>query len=136
MDQRERLRLRLAGAACPACGRRYRGTEVGILAQREALAFVRLLCGGCGTERLTLLTDAPGEGPVIDEAVDRRLTGGTAGGQAVSGGGPAATGRGWAAAGGPLQAEDVAAVHAFLAGYRGDLRGLLGRDRGSGPTGR
>ncbi|HEX8940184.1 MAG TPA: hypothetical protein VF763_08465 [Candidatus Limnocylindrales bacterium] len=110
MDPRERLRLRLAGSACARCGRPYRGDDVRVLAQRESLAFVRSVCRGCGGEALDLLTDLdddPASAPSL--ALPPR---------------PAAPDA--------VRLEDVRAMRAFLARYRGDVRGLLdGRGQGS-----
>ncbi len=119
MDPRDRLRLRLAGSACTACGRRYGGDDVRVLAQREDVAFVRLRCRGCGVETLALVTGGPAEHDGF-AAPPGDLT-------------PADEAR--LADGRPVDADDVLAVHRFLADYEGDLRGLLGGHRRPGPTG-
>lgn len=125
MDSRDRLRLRLVGTGCGACGRPYRASGIRVLAQREDLAFVMLRCESCGTDGLALIA---GEATDVDrDDIDV----GTAFGSRVPGGGSSeltgselARFRDQA----PIGADDVLAMHTLLAGYRGDIRGLLADD--------
>lgn len=118
MDPRERLRLALLGAGCAKCGQPYVASGIRVLAQREEIAFVELVCFACQTQTMALVT-----------------------------GGTAAAGRSRAQgesvlgeyppdgeddllpdpdAGHPLSETDVLEMRSFLAGYEGDLHGLLG----------
>lgn len=119
MDHADRLRSALAGVGCTACGTVLRAAGVRVLAERDGLAFLGLDCAACGSSTLGMLTwpDADGTpSPSLDVARwgewgprdEARLDGGR-----------------------PLGADDVLAMHRFLAGYRGGLRRLFdeaGRD--------
>jgi hypothetical protein len=105
MDPRDRPDV-VDGAECAACGRPVPADATRVLAQREDLAFVELGCSACGSVSLAIRL-----GPLADGAVD-----GTQAGDA----GPS------------IGADDVLDMHLFLAGYRGDLRGLVGRAGGHG----
>jgi hypothetical protein len=101
MDPRDRPDV-VDGAECAACGRPVPAEATRVLAQREDLAFVELGCGACGSVSLSIRL-----GPVDDRGT-----------------------RDGAGAGDPgtsIGADDVLDMHIFLAGYRGDLRGLVGR---------
>jgi hypothetical protein len=120
MDPRDRLRPLLDGVGCTACGAFVPADRIRILAHRDDLAFVELGCTACESTTLGLLlaADAPGGEVVLDVAPfgelspddDARRAGST-----------------------PISSADVAAARTFLAGWRGDLVGLLeGRDDGGG----
>jgi hypothetical protein len=104
MDQRDRPDV-ADGAECAACGRPVPVESTRVLAQREDLAFVELGCLDCGSVSLAILLGAGG-----GSSTGESLTDGSA----------------------SIGADDVLDMHLFLAGYRGDLRGLVGRpiDRG------
>ena len=97
-----------------------------MLAQREEIAFVQLVCFACQTETLTLVTGAPateddasglGEGVLGD-----LLAGGTddAGADAGDDGGRADRPQRP-----PVNEVDVLEMRAYLAEYQGDVHGLF-----------
>jgi hypothetical protein len=100
MDPRDQPDL-VDGAECAACGRPVPADATRILAQREDLAFVELGCAACGSVSLAIRL-----GPISVGKPDGAVAGGP---------GPS------------IGADDVLDMHLFLAGYRGDLRGLVGR---------
>ena len=122
MDSHDGLFRHLDGVGCTVCGRPIGGGRIRFLAQREEHAFVELECEGCGTTTIGIVTLDP-EDPAaarLDTAPFGEF-------------GPADEAR--LQAGSPFDVDDVQAVHEFLAGYAGDLRGLLGRradDAGGG----
>jgi hypothetical protein len=101
MDPRDRPDV-VDGAECAACGRPVPADATRVLAQREDLAFVELGCTACGSVSLSIRLGS------LDAI-------GTPDGAAVGDSGPS------------MAADDVLDMHLFLAGYRGDLRGLVGR---------
>jgi hypothetical protein len=110
------------GATCTACGAPVPTGRIRILATRDDLAFVELVCDGCGSAAVALLLDADGRAgiPILDVATD----------------GPAPGGRsGSAWRGRPIDASDVEALRLDLAAWQGDLVGWLeaieGPPRGS-----
>jgi hypothetical protein len=90
------------GAECAACGRPVPANATRVLAQREDLAFVELGCSACGSVSLAIRLGPLGAW-------------GMPGGDGTGDPGPS------------IEADDVLDMHLFLAGYRGDLRGLVGR---------
>jgi transcription elongation factor Elf1 len=115
MDDPEWLRTQLASFTCPCCGRRYRGSPVSLLAERDGLYFVDLNCLGCGSRTVAIVTieaeDAEGaiadlagmNGVVLDPA-DAAPPGSD-----------------------PVTADDVLEMHQFLASYEGGLTTLMRR---------
>jgi hypothetical protein len=89
------------GAECAACGRPVPAAATRVLAQREDLAFVELGCVACGSVSLAIRLGSAGWG----------ASDGMAAGDPVL----------------SIGADDVLDMHLFLAGYRGDLRGLVRR---------
>ncbi|MFL5710491.1 MAG: hypothetical protein ACJ77W_01225, partial [Chloroflexota bacterium] len=54
------------GASCTACGAPVPTGAIRLLASRDGLAFVRLVCDGCGSAAIGLLVDdATGDGHVL-----------------------------------------------------------------------
>jgi hypothetical protein len=111
MDHRG-LRDDLAGADCTSCGAAIVGDGITVLADRGDVAFVQLTCRDCGSRTLSLVVrDAAGprfdtaRHPELDPAMEARLAGVAA-----------------------LAEADVVDMRRFLAGWRGDLRSLLGGD--------
>jgi hypothetical protein len=113
MDDADRLAAALTGLACAACGRAVPPARVSVVAQRESLAFLVLDCGGCASRTLGLMTWDGLDGSeamrfdlgIRDEFApfdEARFEGAP-----------------------PLAEDDVLSMHTFLAGYEGDLRGLL-----------
>ncbi len=86
-----------------------------MLAQREEIAFVQLVCSACQVQTLALVTGVP---PWSEED--------EAGEQAETATRPAPSRREPDA----ITASDVAEMHDFLATYEGDLHDLLDNGRG------
>ncbi len=116
MDPRDRLRPLLDGVGCTVCGGLVPGDRIRILAYRDDLAFVELDCPGCATATLGMLLSSDGvDGDaVLDVAPYGELS-------------PGDEARRLAA--GPITTADVRAARDFLAGWRGDLVGLVGSGR-------
>lgn len=108
MDDAEFLRGRMRSLTCAACGRPYRRQRIRVLAQREALYFIDLACGDCGTEAVAIVSI---EG---DERVGQRAV------------------LGDVSEAGPVSAADVLDMHSFLESFEGDFRGLF--EGGSGDS--
>ena len=115
MDPRDQLRPLLDGVGCTVCGSLVPGERIRILAHRDDLAFVELSCPACRSTTLGMLLE---RGPVLDVAPFGELS-------------PVDEAR--RAGAGPITTADVRAARAFLAGWQGDLVGLLdGRDEPGG----
>ena len=56
MDSPDWLRTQLTSFTCPACGRRYRGSRIQLLAERDGLFFVDLDCSRCGSHTVAIVT--------------------------------------------------------------------------------
>jgi hypothetical protein len=110
MDPRDQLRPLLNGVGCTVCGTTVPAERIRILAHRDDLAFVELSCPGCGSTTLGMLQAGADGGVVLDVAPFGELT-------------PADEAR--RAGSGPITTQDVKAARAFLAGWDGDLVGLL-----------
>jgi hypothetical protein len=125
MDDAEHLASAFAGLACSACGRTVPQGRVTMVARREALAFLVLDCAGCASRTLGLVTWDEADASVRPRCdLERRGDLGPL--DEVRFGGSR-----------PVGADDVLSMHTFLAGYEGDLRGLLddgwsGVQRGTG----
>jgi hypothetical protein len=122
MESRDGLFRHLDGVGCTVCGKPIDGGRIRLLAQREEHAFVELECVACGTTTIGIVTidDEDPDAAHLDTAPFGEF-------------GPADEAR--LRAGTAFDTDDVLAMHDFLAGYRGDLRGLVGRpreDRGGG----
>lgn len=126
MDPRERLRLALLGAGCTRCGRPYSAAGIRVLAQREEVAFVQLVCFACETQTLALVTGSP------DGTLDRPSSGGSelfdpfgSEGAGRTGAEPDVADQPPRPDAAPVSRTDVRDMHAFLQSYRGDLRRLV-----------
>ncbi len=113
MGPRDRLRARLGGSTCAACGAPVRDEGIRLLAHRDEIVFVGLDCQRCGSEGLAIETLPTAD----DERV--RWTDGPTFGEF----GPVDEIRFVGAR--PIVADDVLAMHRFLAGYRGPLDRLV-----------
>ncbi len=122
MDSPEWLRTQLTSFTCPACGRRYRGSRIRLLAEREGLFFVDLDCSRCGSHTVAIVTVESDEAEFsiidasdIELAVDLE---------------PEHLGEALPHNTEPVTADDVLDMHELLVGFDGDMRALLtvGRD--------
>jgi transcription elongation factor Elf1 len=117
MDSPDWLRTQLTSFTCPACGRRYRGSRIRLLAERDGLFFVDLDCSRCGSRTVAIVTVELDESEVaIIDASDIEL--------AVDDE-PEHLGEELPAAAALVTADDVLEMHEFLAGFDGDMRTLL-----------
>jgi hypothetical protein len=113
MGQRDHPRPHLDGATCTACGAPVPTGRIRFLARRDDVAFVELVCTGCGSDTLGLLMTAsePDLASILDVASDRS-------GTTMAGSG-ARTGKR------PIGEDDVIAIRRDLAAWEGDLVGWL-----------
>ncbi len=114
--------MALLGSGCARCGRPYPAEGIRVLAQRDEIAFVQLICFECQVQTLALVT---GVRPLAEGADDEP---GGADGAAVGftiSGGSSARPIGSRPA---ITDDDVLEMHAFLADYQGDMQGLLDRE--------
>ena len=105
MDPNDELRAHLAGHLCPACNEPIGADGINILTKRSGVIFVHLLCSSCGTITLGLVAIEkadPGERP---DLISYEA--------------------------GPEGLQPRPAMHQLLAGWQGDLVGLLGGEPGS-----
>ena len=120
--------MSLLGAGCTRCGQPYAAPGIRVLAQREEIAFVQLVCFACRTQTLALVTDAPATG---DQANGL--------GESILGDQAAADVDDFAAAlrrqGPPISEAEVLEMRAYLAEYEGDVRGLFGFPGDGGESG-
>jgi len=125
MDSPDWLRTQLTSFTCPACGRRYRGSRIKLLAERDGLFFVDLDCSRCGSHTVAIVTVESDDTELsiidasdIELAVDLE---------------PEHLGEELPARLELVTADDVLDMHELLAGYDGDINELL--TAGSGGTG-
>jgi hypothetical protein len=98
------------GASCTACGAPVPTGRIRLLASRDGLAFVRLVCDDCGSAAIGLVVDdVAGDGHILDLAADDTT---------------AVRPRGTPP---PITAADVEQVRRDLAAWTGDLVGWLDR---------
>ena len=112
MDPSGRPRSIPDGATCTACGAPVPTGRIRILATRDDLAFLELVCDDCGSAALGMLLTTAGhdDGHVLD----------------VVGDGPAtASHSSFAGRGRPIDAGVVVALRLDLAAWQGDLVGWL-----------
>jgi hypothetical protein len=112
MDPSGRPRSIPDGATCTACGAHVPTGRIRILATRDDLAFVELVCDDCGSAALGMLLATAGHdaGHVLDVATDGPAT---------------ASESSFAGRGRPIDAADVEALRLDLAAWQGDLVGWL-----------
>ena len=117
MDSPDWLRTQFTSFTCPACGRRYRGSRIRLLAERDGLFFVDLDCSRCGSHTVAIVTVEldDSELSIADASdigfPDELLT--------VHMGEPLPPGAA------PVTADDVLEMHEFLAAFKGDVTDLL-----------
>jgi len=117
MDSPDWLRTQLTSFTCPACGRRYRGSRIRLLAERDGLYFVDMDCSRCGSHTVAIVTVEADESEIaIVDASDFEL---------ALDAGPEHLGEELPAGAAPVTADDVLDMHEFLAGFSGDMRALL-----------
>jgi transcription elongation factor Elf1 len=122
MDSPEWLRTQLTSFTCPACGRRYRGSRIKLLAERDGLYFVDLDCSRCGSHTVAIVTVESDEAELsivdasdIELAVDLE---------------PEHLGEELPPNAALVTADDVLDMHELLTDYDGDLHTLLGTSSG------
>lgn len=117
MDGPDWLRTQLTSFTCPACGRRYRGSKIRLLAERDGLFFVDLDCSRCGSHTVAIVTveiddsqasiteisDLTLSTDFLSEHLGEELPAGAA----------------------PVTADDVLEMHEFLARFQGDVSRLF-----------
>jgi hypothetical protein len=117
MDGADWLRTQLSTFNCSACGRGYRPSQIRVLAQRDALFFVKLSCRACGTHSVAIVTVEVDESetpqlnagelrPALEHASDTES---------------------------PVSGDYLLEIHQFLQEFDGDFRGLFREFRGSPP---
>ena len=117
MDSPDWLRTQLTSFTCPACGRRYRGSRIKLLAERDGLFFVDLDCTRCGSHTVAIVTVEEGETELsiidasdIELAVDLE---------------PEHLGEELPDKLALVTADDVLDMHELLTDFDGDMRALL-----------
>src|SRR5438045_7616484 len=119
MDSPDWLRTQLTSFTCPACGRRYRGSRINLLAERDGLFFVDLDCSRCGSHTVAIVTVELDKAELsIIDASDIELAVDLV---------PEHLGEELPANQEPVSADDVLAMHELLADHQGDIRTLLAR---------
>lgn len=124
MDSPDWLRTQLTSFTCPACGRRYRGSRIKLLAEREGLFFVDLDCSRCGSHTVAIVTVEADETELsivdasdIELAVDLE---------------PEHLGEELPNNLALVTADDVLDMHELLDGFEGDMHALLTGNAGTG----
>ena len=117
MDSPEWLRTQLTTFTCPACGRRYRGSRMRLLAEREGLFFVDLDCSRCGSHTVAIVTVEIDESEITIEVSD------VVGEDEVE-----HLGETLPVGAAPVTADDVLEMHEFLASFKGSFGALLEKD--------
>jgi hypothetical protein len=98
MDPLDHLLALPDGHRCSVCEERVPADGVKLLAWRDDLAFLQLDCGACLSTTLGFVLAGHADGPASIPAAD------------------------------PIDTDDVLDMHELLAGWRGDLAGLLAQD--------
>jgi len=122
MDSPDWLRTQLTSFTCPACGRRYRGSRIKLLAERDGVFFVELDCSRCGSHTVAIVTVELDDSELsIIDASDIELAVDLA---------PEHLGEALPDNDEPVNADDVLAMHELLAQHKGDIRSLLAKAGG------
>jgi transcription elongation factor Elf1 len=117
MDGPDWLRTQLTSFTCPACGRRYRGSTVRLLAERDGLFFVDLDCARCGSHTVAIVTvEIDDAQSLITDISDLSLN---------TDDFPDHLGEPLPAAAALVTGDDVLDMHEYLADFRGDVAALL-----------
>ena len=117
MDGPDWLKTQLTSFTCPACGRRYRGSKIRLLAERDGLFFVDLDCARCGSHTVAIVTvEMDDTSALITDISDLTLSTDSL---------PEHLGENLPAAAALVTPDDVLEMHEFLADFNGDLRALL-----------
>jgi hypothetical protein len=117
MDSPDWLRTQLNSFTCPACGRRYRGSRIHLLAERDGLFFVDLDCSRCGSHTVAIVTVE------LDDAEMSIIDASDIG--APEDLAPEHLGEPLPAGAAPVTADDVLEMHELLANFKGDVDALL-----------
>lgn len=99
--------MALLGAGCARCGQPYAAQGIRVLAQREEIAFVQLVCFACQTQTLALVTGASGAATEGQDFPGESLEDAAR---------PEAP---------PISEVDVLQMRSFLTSYEGDMLGLF-----------
>lgn len=117
MDGPDWLRTQLTSFTCPACGRRYRGNRIRLLAERDGLFFVDLDCARCRSHTVAIVTVELDESDfAIADASDIGMPAEVLGARRADR---------LPAGAAPVGADDVLEMHQFLASFEGDMDALL-----------
>jgi hypothetical protein len=117
MDGPDWLRTQLTSFTCPACGRRYRGSKIRLLAERDGLFFVDLDCSRCGSHTVAIVTVEIDETSAsITDISDLSLSPESF---------PEHLGEELPAGAALVTADDVLEMHEFLTDFRGDIDQLF-----------
>lgn len=117
MDGPDWLRTQLTSFTCPACGRRYRGSKIRLLAERDGLFFVDLDCARCGSHTVAIVTvEIDDSQPSITEISDLSLSADFL---------PEHLGEELPAGAALVTADDVLEMHEFLERFQGDFSHLF-----------
>jgi hypothetical protein len=114
MDSPDWLRTQLRSFTCPACRRRYRGSRMRLLAEREGLFFVDLDCSRCGSHTVAIVTVETEEDEITIEVS------GVIGEDEIE-----HLGETLPVGAAPVTADDVLEMHQFLAEFKGSVGALL-----------
>jgi len=119
MDGPDWLRTQLTSFTCPACGRRYRGSKIRLLAERDGLFFVDLDCARCGSHTVAIVTVEMDDGAAsIMDISDLSLATDDL---------PEHLGEALPVGAAPVMPDDVLEMHEFLAAFDGNFGGLFGQ---------
>jgi len=119
MDGPDWLRTQLTSFTCPACGRRYRGSKIRLLAERDGLFFVDLDCARCGSHTVAIVTVEMDDGsPSIMDISDMSISIDSL---------PEHLGEELPVGAAPVMPDDVLEMHEFLAAFDGNFGRLFGQ---------
>ena len=117
MDGPDWLRTQLTSFTCPACGRRYRGSKIRLLAERDGLFFVDLDCARCGSHTVAIVTVEMDEASAsITDISDLTLS---------TDGLPEHLNEDLPVGAAPVIPDDVLEMHEFLDAFDGDFSRLF-----------